>query len=341
MTRIFALTTRGLETVSARELAMLPQVTVTETGYRRVAAVCQGALAPLLNLRTVDDVFVEVALWHGIERPRATLDRLRELAAQLDLSAALDGCRQVRVLPASPSFSLTANFVGRRNYNTDEIKQAVAAGLVTQLNWLYTEDDAAAALNVRLFIEHTLAHVGVRLGETSLQRRPYKQLQIPGSLKPPVAAAMLALAETAAGQRLLDPCCGAGTILIEAAQQGALVRGGDLDKTAVAAAKTNAAAASVTAIIEQWDARSLPIEDSSIDRIVSNLPWGRQVAVDGALHALYGAICSELRRVLAPGGRIALLTSAPQLIDLGDLPCAGQSEISLFGQTPVIAVYYG
>jgi hypothetical protein len=46
-----------------------------------------------------------------------------------------------------------------------------------------------------------------------------------------------------------------------------------------------------------------------------------------------------MRRVIAPDGRIALLTSTPHLVDLSDLRCDRQIEISLFGQTPVIMVF--
>ncbi len=83
-----------------------------------------------------------------------------------------------------------------------------------------------AELNVRLFIEHAEALVGLRLGATPLHRRSYKQAQRPGSLKPPVAAALLELLAPQPGERLLDPCCGVGTILVEAARRGGLARGG-------------------------------------------------------------------------------------------------------------------
>ena len=57
-----------------------------------------------------------------------------------------------------------------------------------------------ADLNVRLFIEHETASVGLRLGQVPLQERRWKRAHRPGSLKPPVAAAMLRLAGLAPGQ---------------------------------------------------------------------------------------------------------------------------------------------
>lgn len=339
MTRVFALTTRGLEPVCADEMAALAGVTVDEVAYRRVGANCTAPLVPLLGLRTVDDVFLDVATWPGIARQRSTLVRLSELGAQLGLHEAVARCAEVRDISRSPSFSVTANFVGKRNYSTAEIKQACAEGVAQRTGWTYTPDDVEADLNVRVFIERDVAFVGVRLGKRPLHRRVYKQSHVPGSLKPPVAAALLALAGVEPGMRVLDPCCGAGTILIEAALGGAVAQGGDSDVGVVAAAQANAVAAGVTIDAQGWDARALPVGDGSVDRVVSNLPWGREVQLDATLDVFYRRACAEMRRVLAPGGQIAVLTSLPHLVDFLDLRCGTQLEISLFGQTPTVLAF--
>lgn len=337
--KVFALTTRGLEAICAGEMAALPGVAIDQVAYRRVTAICSAPLAPLLDLRTVDDVFLDVATWSGIVRQRSALAYLSELSAQLDLYEAASCCAKVREIPWSPLFSVTANFVGKRNYSTEEIKRACAESFAAANGWVYTPDDAEANLNVRVFIEHDTAFVGMRLGERPLHHRPYKQAHVPGSLKPPVAAAMLALAEVGPGMCLLDPCCGAGTILIEAAQIGAVVRGGDCDPDAVSATWANVSAAGTAVDVREWDARDLPFAGGSFERVVANLPWGREVQVDATLEAFYRRVCAEMRRVLAPGGRIAVLTSLPQLVTFPDLRRDVALEISLFGQTPTVQVF--
>jgi tRNA (guanine6-N2)-methyltransferase len=336
--KLFILTTRGLETLSAREIATLPAVTIDRIAYRRVTASCQGSLAPLLNLRTVDDVFLDLATWRNVSRPRRTLALLRDSSSRLDLRAAAGKLARLRAVPRAPAFSVTASFVGKRNYGSEEIKSAVSEGIMNHHDWRYT-DDAAADLNVRVFIERETAFVGLRLGRRPLHEREYKKAHRAGSLKPPVAAAMLLLAGAASGQSLLDPCCGAGTILVEAGTIGAAICGGDIDLSAVSAARVNVRAAGIAASINAWDARALPIHDGSVERIVSNLPWGRQIAISGALALFYRDVCAEMRRVLAPGGRIALLTNAPQLAQFRDLRQDDQLEISLFGQTPTILTF--
>lgn len=342
MTALFALTTHGLELVAADELGAHPACEITEIGYRRVAVRLDpdypviDALTSLLTARTLDDLFVQVAAWRGIGHERSALAVLQERSAALRLDGALCAIAAVRTLPHTLHFSVTANFVGRRNYTTPEIKAAVAAGISQHTTWQYRDDDRDADLNLRVFLEHDSAVVGIRLGRTPLARRVYKQYQNPGSLKPTVAAAMLRLAGMPQGARMLDPCCGAGTLVIEAAQSGFQAWGGDSDAAALTAARENARLADAPCTLELWDARSLPLPDSSIDLVASNLPWGGQISMQDSPARFYAAICAEIERVLTPGGVAVLLVEQPELPTFTRLRCIRQLPISLFGRTPTI-----
>jgi tRNA (guanine6-N2)-methyltransferase len=333
---LFVLTTSGLEAISAREIARLPGVSINAISYRRISATCSGSLTSLLTLRTVDDVFLEIATWTDIGRSRGSLAQLRLLGSRLDLHAVAICCARLRPVPMCPMFSVTASFVGKRNYSSEEIKAVLADEIAKKHGWTYQQDDRVADLNIRLFIEHEVAIVGVRLSKTALHDRWYQQVHLPGGLKPSVAAALVELAQITPNTIVLDPCCGGGTILIEAALQGAIVCGGDNNPDALAVAQTNIAAAGVEGCLHCWNAQALPLADGSIDRIICNLPWGRQVQVEDLLTKVYQCIVAEMRRVLTPTGRIVLLTSAPHDIDPLDLRLVEQCEISLFGQRPTI-----
>lgn len=337
--KIFGLTTRGLEAISADEMTSLSGITITQVAYRRVAAVCEASPAHLLNLRTLDDIFLELTVWDEITHTRDMLAVFRERSRTLNLRPGADLCAALRPINQQPRFSVTASFVGKRNYSSDEIKSAGAEGIQASHPWSYTEDDRLADFNIRLFIEHQTACVGLRLGKHALHERSYKQIERPGSLKPSVAAAMLRLAAVASGMSLLDPCCGSGTILTEAAQYEAKMIGSDIDPQAIIAANANLAAAGLQIPLHRWDARAVPLPDHSIDRIVSNLPWGRQIALDDDLRRVYHDICKEIERVLLPGGKAVLLTTLPHLFAFKHLNLIEQIEISLFGQKPVISIF--
>lgn len=337
--RIFALTIRGLEEICAQEMAEVPGLAVRDSAYRRVLADYESLLPALLTLRTVDDVYLHLATWTGIARQREALERLKQYSTHIELEAAVAQLAGGRKTPPPPIFSVTASFVGKRNYNADEIKQAVAEGIALRTGWTYIRNDAPGAFNLRLFIEGQQALVGLRLSDYPLHQRPYKQSNIPGSTKPSLAAALVRLAEVAPGETVLDPCCGAGTILVEAALQGAIAQGGDLDPQAVTASLDNFQHAGLSATLQRWDARRLPLPGQSAACIISNLPWGRQVSVEAGLAEYYQAIAGEMRRVLAPGGRIVLLTNAPHQVYVPGAVLKQQIEISLFGQTPLIMIF--
>lgn len=320
-------------------MAQIRGLQVKSTGYRHIIATYTGQIAKLLSLRTIDDLFIYLTEWQEIGPHRLTLARFEQLALDLDLWDAVNVRAEVHPMGEEITFSVSANFVGRRNYNADEIKLAVAKSVESITGWHYTDDDRQGDINLRIFIEHESALVGMRLANAPLYKRTYKQEHIPGSLKPSVAAAMLFLAQAEIDQTVLDPCCGAGTILIEAASNGLRAIGGDQDQNALDAATRNAQAANVPVELHHWDARTLPYATASIDRIVSNLPWGRQVEVDDTLAAFYQAACKEIERVIVPTGRIILLTNRPELVSFDTYQVAEKIEISLFGQTPTILIY--
>jgi tRNA (guanine6-N2)-methyltransferase len=332
----FALATRGLEPLVQAELRQIDGVRIRSLAYRRVRGAMAGKLGLLAGTRTADDIFLEVAAWEDVRHTRDMLAEFAERAAALDLGSAIDRLKSVRRLPQPLTFAVTANFVGKRNYTSQEIKAAIAEGVLRHHPaWTYAEDDREAGVNVRVFIEHQHALVGIRLTEAPLHRRAYKQQSLLGSLKPPVAAAMVQLAGLARGETLLDPFCGSGTIPIEAAHLGLAAIGGDGDLHALQISRNNARHAGASVGLIAWQAEHLPLPAGCVQAVVSNLPWGKQVTV-ASLGALYRRAYAELRRVLTPGGVLVLLTTLPEL--LPDSP-AQALEVSVHGQNPQLMVF--
>src|SRR5262249_32229703 len=141
-----------------------------------------------------------------------------------------------------------------------------------------------ASVEVWLTIKGSMAVCGLRLSDRSMRHRTYKLEHVPASLRPTVAAAMIRLAQIKPGNKVADPMCGAGTIVAEGISWTRKMRmpdvsfvGGDLDRPTVRKAVTNLSRLGGPEI-KEWNALQLPLADGSLDRLVSNPPFGKQLA---------------------------------------------------------------
>ena len=142
---------------------------------------------------------------------------------------------------------------------------------------------------------------GVRVSDVRMRQHGGRDAERQGALRPTVAAAMVGLAGKARG-RLLDPCCGSGTILGEASRVGWNACGSDIDPAAVRVARRNAESPVGIA-----DARDLPVADAAVGACVANLPFGRQFEVDGDPTVWLARVLAEMTRVTRPKGRVVVL----------------------------------
>jgi tRNA G10 N-methylase Trm11 len=138
-----------------------------------------------------------------------------------------------------------------------------------------------------------------------MRHRAGRTVERPGALRPTVAAAMVLLADgRAAGQILLDPCCGSGTILAEAATLGWKPVGADIDAEAITVARYNLGK---TARLLVADIRHLPVADGSVTAIAGNLPFGKQYLLQDHPRNWFDATLAELVRVTQPSSAVVVL----------------------------------
>ena len=316
-TRLFARTIHGLEHVAAQELRER-DCTVLAVSPRQL--VLRGPVSLLDHPPgTVDDLFPLVLTAPDPGPTKPDLVGLSRLLAHTPLDA-----------PAAPVVSVSASTAGRRTYGRHDVEDAVGAVLAARLGAVYVSRrdgrvPPPGAVDWRVTIDASGVHIGLRGSRPPLHRRSWKVASVPGTLHPPVAAAMVRLAGVRPGDVVVDPCCGAGTLLVEAPVPGV---GSDL--AGVAAARVNAHHRRDIAWLTA-DARRLPYPDGSVDHIVTNPPWNRQVTANGNVTEFL----REWRRVLRPGGRLTCLAPWPSLPGFRTL---ARYPISLFGQHPVITV---
>lgn len=337
----------GIERVAAAEAVDATGGSVEHTGHREVH-LSAPATPAVLGLRTADDVFLLGAEFDGIGHTRAELATLADHAAEIDVDALL-GLRDACGGADDPPYAVdvSASFVGKRNFNRYDIEDAVGQVLADRHGVAYHSRREGApppdgSVSWRVTLSGSQAMIALRITDRPLHRRPYKQASISGTLHPPLAAAMVRLSELGPGGRFLDPCCGVGTVPIEAydACPDARVAGSDLDEESVNGARANAAGRPIAWTVA--DAGRLPEVDAAVDRIATNPPWGRQVPPSGRLAGEPLRFWTELRRVLRPGGRAVVLLHEPEA-HLDDalaagLMTAGELAVSLFGTHPRLVI---
>lgn len=348
MPSYFARVTRGLEDTAASELSTLRGLTIDRLDTRRIDFRFSPKPHRLLGLRSVDDVYLEIARYDGIRHKREALDRIAALIAPLDLNPFVSLRDQVRPLPPDPSFSVSPTLSGQRNYSRYEVEDAVCRAVSDAHPWrrvALRDADDSADLNFRLLVEGEQAIFGLALADHPLHRRAYKQDSQPGALKAPVAYCLCLLAGLTGESLVLDPMGGSGTTMIEATL-GFRVRSAitvDLDPNAARLAQANAARAGMPLTTLTGSAAALPLPPHGVNAIVSNLPWGRQVQTPVPLGRLYRDVLREAARVLVPGGRAVLLTTqtedfAAALEGTPGLALLQTHPISLYGSHPTIFI---
>lgn len=142
-------------------------------------------------------------------------------------------------------------------------------------------------------------------------------------LRPTTAQLLLGMLELSPGDIVLDPCAGIGTIPLEV-PTGVIALGGDLILSDSACRPLAAEYSkrmkqhkiSCIADLLAWDAARLPLRTSSVDAILSDLPFGQQCLSSAKLDMLLPLILGELGRVLRPGATMILLCGAyPSILD--------------------------
>jgi tRNA (guanine10-N2)-dimethyltransferase len=164
--------------------------------------------------------------------------------------------------------------------------------------------------------------LGLRINEIPatpfMQRRPRKRPFFhPSAMPPKLARCMVNLAKAKEGDVLLDPFCGTGSFLIEAALLGCRVVGSDAKRYVVRGCRRN-----LRHFRLEWeglvaaDARCLPI--AGIDCVVTDPPYGRSATTMGCTtERVVSKFLANAVDAVHKGQRVCL--AAPQTINVGKI----------------------
>ena len=187
------------------------------------------------------------------------------------------------------------------------LRRCLAVEIERRLKWTPEVQRHRADLEVHVVV----AVDGRLLLEVPLlvqQRGLSGGLPFPG-MKQVEAWALAKSLEIQAGEKVLDPMCGKGTLLAESALwwPEADYIGCDLRLDQLEKCRANHRYLGRHVQTHLADVRDLPFETCSVDKLLTAPPWDRQFEASGGLQDFYPSMLAEVNRVLKPSGSMALL----------------------------------
>lgn len=340
---IFLTCPPGLEAVLVQE--------AIETGFSAPRAIKGGVIfqggwqhvwRANLELRCATRVLVRLARFEAKQ-----LSQLQQQASMIDWDDYLRAGCQV---------SVEAQCRKSRIYHSGAAAERVETAIVKATGGaVIIAGDDPADINIKLRIDRDVCTLSLDSSGTALYQRGHKQAIGKAPLRETLASAFLRLAGFDGKEPVLDPMCGSGTFVIEAAERaaklspgrsrsfafehlasydgGAIPRntdrpdgplryfGSDRDKGAIEASQANAERAGLAAIT-QFEQRAVsdiapPTDEPGL--IIANPPYGARMGDKRKLFALYGAL-GQVALARFSGWRVALVTTEANLAQATGLP---------------------
>ncbi|KAG5266600.1 hypothetical protein AALO_G00233940 [Alosa alosa] len=204
--------------------------------------------------------------------------------------------------------SCRSSGVVAKRFSPQDLSRLIGSAITKQLNWRADLKEPELEVNVYLSDDHCV--VGILLSSHPLAKRSYIKHT---GLRSTVAWAMTSVSNMKEGAVIIDPMCGVGTILLEAAQEcpNACFFGLDSDVGQLQKAAENVEYAQLTDRVQllQASAMRIPLPSGSVDVVICDVPFGRKFSCGSSMAAALPEIVEEMERVLRVGGSLVLLLS--------------------------------
>ena len=196
----------GLEGVAANELKRMEIPARAENGGARFEGALLDGYKANLCLRTADRVLLVLA-----EEKVTTFEDLFQLVSRVaweryltrDASIHVSGkCVRSQLMSVRDCQSISKKAIVQRLMQKLHVNRLPETGVVYPID---------------IAIVNDLARITLDLSGDALNRRGYRTWNGEAPLRETLAAALVELSPWRPGMRLHDPCCGTGTLLIEAA----------------------------------------------------------------------------------------------------------------------------
>ncbi|KFL43779.1 RNA methyltransferase [Lysinibacillus sp. BF-4] len=163
-----------------------------------------------LWLRVADRVKIIVGTF-----PAKTFDQLFEGVKALDWE---------KYLPVDANFPVSGKAVKSKLYSVPDCQAITKKAIVERLKQAYQRnsflDESGAKFKIEISILKDVATLTIDTSGAGLHKRGYRQLQGEAPLKETLAAALVKVSKWNPSRPFVDPFCGSGTIVLEAAMIG-------------------------------------------------------------------------------------------------------------------------
>lgn len=207
---LIATATFGLEAVVRREVEKLGyKIIKTEDGKVTFLGDERAIVRSNLWLRSADRVLLKMAEFNAVE--------FEELFQQTKALA------WEQLIPIDGKFTVTGSSVKSKLHSVPACQSIVKKAIVEKLKEFYSVDifeESGAEYKVKATILKDRVTLTVDTSGAGLHKRGYRQADVAAPIKETLAAAMVQLSFWREGRIMVDPCCGSGTIPIEAAMIG-------------------------------------------------------------------------------------------------------------------------
>ncbi len=207
----------GLESVLKREAAEIGgKIESVDDGRVVFSGNADLGAAANIRLRTAERVLLKVGEFRA-----ATFDELYEGTKALPLED---------FLPSDAKFWVAkASSVKSALFSPSDIQRIMKKAMADRLgahyglSWL---PESGASYPFRVSLKKDIVTVGIDMSGASLHKRGYRVSPVIAPISETLAAALISLTPWRRGRILVDPFCGSGTFLIEAAMMAANIAPG-------------------------------------------------------------------------------------------------------------------
>lgn len=179
-------------------------------------------------------------------------------------------------------------------------------------------------LQMRVVITNTYVYVGLNLAEinrTQFEKRKvqYRPFFSPISLHPKIARAIVNLSSIKKNEKMLDPFCGTGGILLEGGLIGANVIGCDIKEEMIEGCKKTLDFYKINNYeLYCSDVGKISRKIGVVDTVITDLPYGKSTTTKGEkIDRLYNRAFENISKVLKKNRLAVIGLSNKEMIPIG------------------------